>query len=417
MFFLAIRHLLSRKRQTIFTLLGILFGSMSFVVISGFFTGFQTYLIDQLVNNDAHIHIRSKDVILGEHELDLSFYGKKYAHVFWISPPAGHKDSARILNPADWYKRLDADPRVEAYSPQLTTDVIMIQSKSPVNAVVIGCDPHKIVKVNTIADSIDKGDFLDLTRGGNRLIVGAGLLERLGARVSQTVRLSTGKGESTPFKIVGTFRTGITPIDEGRAYGRLSDIQKLRGTPNEINDIAVRLEDLQVAAQIADTWSGIAQERVQSWDQINANFLSVVNIQNITKNLMIAVILLIASFGIYNVLNMTVTQKRKEIAILRSMGYENLDIISLFFSQGLILGIIGGLLGLILGYWICLYLRTVPFGGGTLGGTGYLQVAIYPAIYYQAMALALVSSLVASVLPARAAGKLTPIEIIRAGTE
>jgi lipoprotein-releasing system permease protein len=414
---LAIRHLVARKRQTLLTLLGILFGSMAYVVISGFFLGFQVFLIEQLVNNDAHIHISSREEILTEHSLDKDFYGTEPTHVFWASPPSGRKDNARIQNPPDWYKRLDGDSRVAAYSPQLVTQVVLRQSKSSIAASLYGCDPYKQVKVANIEDSMQEGKFQDLASGGNRLVVGVGLLEKLGTRVSQVVQISSGSGPAVPFKIVGSFKTGVKPIDDFRAFGALSDVQKVNGTPSEVNEIVVRLRDFSHAAEIATTWATITGDKVQSWDQINANFFSIFKIQNTMRYLMIAVILVVAGFGIYNVLNMTVTQKRKEIAILRSMGFETSDIIFLFFSQGLILGFLGGLIGLVIGYWICLYLQTVPFGGGPLGGAGYLQISIKPAIYLQAMGLAVFSASLASILPARAAGKMTPIEIIRSGTD
>lgn len=140
-------------------------------------------------------------------------------------------------------------------------------------------------------------------------------------------------------------------------------------------------------------------------------------IQDATRLMMIAVILIVAGFGIYNVLNMTVTTKQKEIAILRSMGFDTWDVIFLFFAQGLILGVIGGAIGLVAGYWICRYLETVSFGGGPLGGAGYLHIDIRLAYFIQSMALAIFSSALASILPARAAGKLTPIQIIREGSD
>jgi lipoprotein-releasing system permease protein len=171
------------------------------------------------------------------------------------------------------------------------------------------------------------------------------LLQRLGARVTETVLVSSGNSVPVPFKIVGVFKVGIKTLDEGTAYGSLADVQKINGTPSQVNEIAVRVTDIEEAASIAKSWTSASTEKVQSWDQLNANFLNVVNIQNATKTLMIAVILIVASFGIYNILNMTVTQKRKEIAILRSMGFEPYEIISLFVYQGLILGVVGGLLG------------------------------------------------------------------------
>ena len=137
---------------------------------------------------------------------------------------------------------------------------------------------------------------------------------------------------------------------------------------------------------------------------------------------MIMTVLIVAGFEIYNVLNMTVTQKRQDIAILRSMGYDTFDVVMLFFSQGLILGVCGAIFGLISGYILCRYLQTIPFSGGPMGGghpggtQGYLHIAVTPMIYVQATLLALFAASIASILPSRAAGKLTPIEIIRQGT-
>lgn len=417
MLFLAWRHLLSRKRQTFFTLMGIVLGATAYVVITGFFLGFQDFLIDQLINNDAHVHITSREDILTEHGLDKVFYGERYKHVFWISPPAGRKDNSKIDNPPAWYARLSADPRVQAYSPLLSTQVILRQAKNTISATLVGCEPEKQVQVSNVAEYMLEGKFADLSAGGNRLILGKGLMDKLGARVSQVVSISTGGAEPVPFKIVGYFKTGMTLFDDTRAYSMLSDVQRVNQTPGAVNDIAIRLADYSVAARMADTWATMSVDKVRSWDQINANFFSVFKIQDVMRYMVIAVILIVAGFGIYNVLNITVTQKQKEIAILRSMGFDGNDVIYLFFAQGFILGLCGGLIGMGIGYWICRYLETVRFGGGPLGGAGYLNIYLDWLIFVEAMVLALFSSSIASILPARAASKLTPIEIIRAGTE
>lgn len=417
MWFLALRHLFSKKRQTLLTFMGILFGSLGYVVITGFFLGFQEFLIEQLVNNDAHLHISPRDDILTDHSLDQVFFGKKYDHVRWLSPPAGRKDNARVENPPDWYERLGSDPRVVAFSPQAHAQVVIRKAKSTVAATLVGVNPSAQVRVTNIQDSMKEGKFTDLAGGGHRLIVGQGLLERLGTRVSQTVQVSAGASEPVPFKIVGYFKTGMKPIDDNRAFGMLADVQKVNGAPGEINDIAVRLKDYHAAARLASTWAGLQGDKVQSWDQINANFFSIFKIQNTMRYIIIAVILVVAGFGIYNVLNMSVTQRKKEIAILRSMGYDSVDIVSLFFSQGLILGLSGGAAGLVIGYGVCRYLQTVPFAGGPMGGAGYLHISLNLWIYLQGIFLAVCSASIASILPARSAGKLTPIEIIRSGTE
>ena len=125
---------------------------------------------------------------------------------------------------------------------------------------------------------------------------------------------------------------------------------------------------------------------------------------------MIFTVLVVAGFGIYNILNMTVTQKRQDIAILRSMGCDTFDIVILFFSQGLMIGVCGAFAGIVCGYFLCLYRQTIPFSGGPSASvaprsTGLLHISLSLPIYFQAVALALITSSAASILPALSAGK------------
>ncbi|MDO8579928.1 MAG: ABC transporter permease [Candidatus Omnitrophota bacterium] len=417
MIFLAFRYLFERRRQTILTLLGIFLGTAAYVSISGFMLGFRGYLIDQLINNDAHVHIGAREEFLTDHSLDDPFYQNVFAHVFWDPAPSGRKDSDMVENPQQWYKRLDADPRVEAYSPQLTASVIFSNGKAISSSTLIGCDPRAQVKVTTLGDYVIEGQFTDLAVGGNRIVIGNELQKKLGLRVSQNVMVSLAEGPPTPFKIVGIFKTG-NKLSDNVAYGALADVQKVNRTPNHVNKIAVRLHDHTQAAALAAAWAKISPERVESWDQVNSSIFDVFRIQDAVRFMSVGAVMIVAGFGIYNVLNMTVMHKRKDIAILRSMGYDTGDIIRLFFSQGLILGVAGTILGLTFSYFFCLYLQTIPFGGGPLGGgMGHLIVSFDPKIYIQSAILGLLSSTIASILPASSAGKLTPIEIIRAGAE
>lgn len=415
MIFLGLKYLLARRKQTLLMLLGIFFGSAAYVSISGFMLGFREYLIDQLVNNNPHIYIQSREDFLTDHSLDEAFYGKYYSFVFWDPPPSGRKDSAIIENPQSWYGRLRADPRVIAYSPVLTAAVIFSNGKATVPASVIGCDPLQQVKVTNIGNYVVEGSFSDLASGGNRLIIGEELKKRLGVRVEQNVLLSLAKSSPTPFKIVGIYKTG-NKLSDGLAYGSLGDIQKVNQTLNQINQISVKVDDYSKAAVIANSWAPLSMEKVQSWDQINESIFNVFRIQDVVRFLSIGAIMIVAAFGIYNVLNMTVMQKRRDVAILRSMGYSTGEIVSLFFTQGLMLGITGTISGLSFGYVLCVYLKTLPFRG-PMGGPGHMMVSMDPQIYIQAAILALSSACIASILPAYGAGKLEPIEIIRTGAE
>lgn len=414
MIFIAVRYLLERRRQTFFTFLGVFFGTLAYVAVSGFFLGFQGFMVEQLVNNQAQVHIQSRESSVGEHELDVPFFGDGVAHVFWEVPPASTSGYLGVQNPQGWYQRLAADPRVTAYAPTINAPAVLTLAKLSVSSSIVGCLPEQQRLVTGVAGYMTDGQFTDIAAGGNRLILGAEVMRRLGAAVNQTVLVSAGKKNPIPFKIVGRFSTGIRGFDM-QAYGNLADVQRLNGTPNRVTEIGVRLRDYSLARAMSTSWSQIAPELIESWDQQNENVLSMFVIQDTLRFTMILTVIVVASFGIYNVLNITVNQKRQDIAILRSMGYDTFDVVMLFFSQGFLLGIFGGLAGLLCGYWVCRYLQTIPFAGGPMGGEGHLHIAITFATYGQAFGLALLSASVASILPARAAGKLTPIDIIRSG--
>lgn len=233
--------------------------------------------------------------------------------------------------------------------------------------------------------------------------------------MQQIVMVSVGTNVPQPFKVVGRYYTGSRGLDL-QAYGALPDVQRVNFTPKQVNEIGVRLKDYEEADAMARTWSQLAPERVESWGDQNMNIKSVFAIQNALKFSMIMTVLIVAGFGIYNILNMTVNQKRQDIAILRALGYDTFDIIILFFSQGLIVGICGMALGLITGYLLCRYLQTISFMQvSPTNPQGRLHIALTLPIYIEAATLAILSTSIASILPARAAGKLTPIEIIRQG--
>jgi lipoprotein-releasing system permease protein len=418
MIFLSLRHLLSRKRQTVLTLLGIVLGATGFVAISGFMLGFQEFLLDQLINNDAHIRISAREDRVDNSTARRDLYPQLNGMIAWIVPPSGVRSEPKIENPKGWEDLLSKDPRVEAYSLQFSAQVIFRVGALTANARLIGSEPEKQVRVTNIESYVKDGRFPELNTGGNRVFLGEGLIRKLGAANGSTVLVSSGKNTPVPFKVIGVFATGTKQLDDTTAFGYLNDVQRLADQPNEINSIAVRLLDFTRARDIASSWQSFKPDQVQSWDEINANFLNVFRIQDATRYLMIAVILIVAGFGIYNILNVVVSQKKKEIAILRAMGFEQRDIVRIFLYQGMILGIGGSLIGCGLGYLACLGLEQISFGSGPIGGASTkLKVSFDPMIYVRAFVFGSMAAILATLLPARSAGKLTPIEIIRSGAE
>ncbi len=414
---LALRHLMSRPRQTLLIYLGVTFGALAFVTISGFFMGFQAFLVDQLVNNDAHLKISAPEEVVTDQSLDHAFFGDGFAHVFWQSSPSGRRTYPQISDFQNWVKILEGDPRVEAFSSHLTAQANIIQKGQVLPVSLIGMVPYQIEKVTTLKEFVIEGELASLSAGGGRLLAGEGVMNRLGAKVGQTVLVQVPGRKPIPFQIAGRFATGIQALDDSRVYGYLPEVQLASGRLGQINEIAVRLFNYSGAAEMANAWSSLSEDKIVSWDQASANILSVFKLQNALRTLVISVITIVAGFGVYNVLNMVVNQKKKEIAILRSMGFRSGHVLRLFLVQGLVVGFAGGITGVAVGFLACLYLQTIPFSGGPFGSLGHLRISFAPSIYLSAMGLSMISATIAGFLPARAAGKLTPIEIIRSGTE
>ena len=412
MFFLAIRHLLSRKKQTALTLIGIILGTAAYIAISGMMLGFQSFIVDQLVNNDSHLRIQAREEVLTEASLNEAFFNKGES-VRWLKPPSGRKDNAYILAPRQWLDRLEADERVSASSPQLVLQGIATYGKVSVGVSVVGSDPEKQRGVSNIEQSMLSGKYADIGTSGNRIAVGDEFLKKIGAAKGETILLTVGRGLPKPFRIVSVFHLGVKALDETRIFTSLIDLQNLNQTPSRVSDIAVRLLDVNLAAEVASAYSMLGQEKVQSWDQANEGIMSVFVTQDIVRNSMTVSILIVAGFGIYNILSLAVTHKRREIAILRSMGFEPLDITNLFLIQGLILGLLGGLIGLIVGLGACYGMSLIEISSNRGLGGNHMMVSFDKMIYLKAFALALLSSSFASYFPARSAGRMEPIDIIR----
>lgn len=410
MWFISWNLILARKKQSILSLAGIALGIATFISFAGMLNGFQDYIIDQLVNNDSHVRISVREELLETHSLDDDLF-PSMSHVFWHSPPSGRRDSSRLNNPLSWIERLSKDPDVLAFSNQYQSQVIFTRGLASKSGRLIGCVPEKQIRVTNIQDYMISGNFLSLGTSGNRLVMGDGLLKTLGARVGETIYVAAGKSEPSPFKIIGAFNFGVREIDNTTAFGALVDVQQASKAQSNISDIAIRLLDVELAQTKARQWSLFSDDKVQSWDEANSNILSVFKIQNFMKHFVTVAILIVAAFGIYNILSIQVNQKRRDIGILRAIGYESHDVILIFLYQGLLFGVLGGALGLGIGYSICKYMTQIKIGGMM----DQLLISFEPAIYLIGMIMAVASSALSSLLPAYFAGSLDPIDIVRSG--
>jgi len=407
MWFLALKHIVSRKSQSILTLLAIVFGAAGYIVLSGIQIGFQNYMISNLIERSGHIIVTPKDEFIDEDSVNKIFAGDK--NYIWLNKPSGRRSNTGLTQTSKWYKKLSQDPEVSGYSPTITQEAIASRGGFKQTVNLVGIDPIKHKKTTTFHEDITYGSLESLNNGLSVILVGERLLLLLGVKVNDTINISTANGNVIPMKIIGTFDTGEIHSDVRTIYASLATVQNVAGTPRKIDSIIIKIKNYSKAADVATKWNMESSDTVESWDQRYKSRLEMMKTQDTIRNITTISFIIIIAFGIYNILNMAVNHKTKDIAILRSIGFNQNDTVFLFLIQGALLGLIGGILGVSAGFGICKLLESMKIQMGPRTMT----IAWDIAIYLKAFFLVTFSALIASYFPAKAAGKLSPIEIIR----
>ena len=175
------------------------------------------------------------------------------------------------------------------------------------------------------------------------------------------------------------------------------------------SDIQINVSDYNAAETIANSLKNIPY-KVESWQQSYSQLVAANDLRNIIAMAVSIVILIVASFGIYNIMNMTVNEKMKEIAILKALGFDSKDIVQIFLTQSIFIGFLGGLVGVLFGYIIALAISDVPFA---MPGINTLPMLFRLWDYLTAFFFGLVLTILAGYLPAKKASKVDPVAIIR----
>jgi lipoprotein-releasing system permease protein len=225
------------------------------------------------------------------------------------------------------------------------------------------------------------------------------------------IAASTSTTQSRSMRIVGLFKQGRAGLSSSSGYVLLREAQSLLGRPFIINSIGIALPDPNAAQDVATGLEGRFGYKAQSWEERSADILALLMTRNVIMYSVVSAILLVASFGIYTVVSNNVADKRKDIAILRSMGFSASDLQLIFVMQGLILGLIGVLLGWILGFVLMEILGSLSFNVG--GEVQHMPLDRSARQYAIAAAASLLAGSVAAWLPARKAANVDPVEILR----
>ncbi|MCA8913407.1 MAG: ABC transporter permease [Planctomycetes bacterium] len=326
--------------------------------------------------------------------------------------PAPH-DPPRIEKPTELLEALEAMPEVEAASPSMVGSAIVNFGSSEARGDMVGIIPERHQRVVDLEKDLTSGTLSDLYASGGGVILGKGMADNLGAQRGDfvTVRLSAGDPHS--LRVVGVIHTGVTFVDLRTAYTLLSVAQRIMGRGREVNRLNVRLHDYDNALEVARDIEQLTGKRAVSWQEANTHIISLMQTNRMLTNIVSVGVLIVAGFGILNVLMMTVIDKLDSIALLKSIGYSRREIMLAYLGLGFGVGLLGVLVGCSVGYYVVEFLGTVPIPRLAVLDTHTLLVNNLPRHYLLAGGVALVVSMLAAILPAMRAGQLDPVAILR----
>ncbi|HNQ00203.1 MAG TPA: FtsX-like permease family protein, partial [Bacteroidia bacterium] len=280
--------------------------------------------------------------------------------------------------------------------------------------VINGIDVEAENKLFTFKDYVTKGNFIDLKNVPNSIILGKGAADKMLADIGDAIQVTTAQGERMQLKVVGYFQSGLQDIDKVQSYTSINTAQKLLGVSNNyITDIQIKLKDIQTAPALAKVYRQLYGVEALDIQTANAQFETGSFIRTLISYAVGITLLIVAGFGIYNILNMMIYEKMDSIAILKATGFSGKDVNRIFISIALSIGIFGGLLGLLFGFGLSSLIDQVPFNTPALPTIKTYPVDYNPKFYFIGIIFSIVTTYFAGYFPSRKASKIDPVIIIR----
>lgn len=407
-FDVALSHLLHRRRASLVSLLGVMLGVAFFLAVSSLMRGSEKDFVQRLVDNSPHITVYDQYRSARVQPAQLRWPAALVA----ISNVKPHVETRGIRSYRDKMDAIEALPGVRI-APVLTGSAVLTFAGQLQGVSLSGVIPARMKTVSTIEDKMVQGSLDDLAAAPNGLIIGQGLANKFQLRMGSTVSVISASSDVRIMKVVGIFRTGNAGYDEGETFTLLKRAQAILARPNRVNRFIIQLAEPRAARTLAaDIERSIGYKSV-SWLEASEDILSLLLVRNIIMYSVVAAILVVASFGIYNTISTIVIEKQRDIAILKSMGFRARDIRRIFTLQGLITGVAGSSLGLLLGFGLMHALAAVELRPPGVSDVVHMPIWWGADQYLIAVAFAMASCVGAAYLPASKAGKLKPVDTLR----
>lgn len=408
---IALHLLRARLKQTVIAAVGVTFGIAMFISLVSFMNGMNDLLDGLMLNRTPHVRLYNEIKPVENQPVTLSDEYKK--HINFINSIKPKDRGKAIYNSKTIINALHKDKRVLDVAPKVVTPVFFHSGTIEISGVINGIDIAAEESLFKFSDYIREGKITDLEQS-NSIIIGSGLATKMMLTVGDMIKVTTPKGNLVLLKIVGISQIGISEIDDTMSTTSISTAQKILGeATNYMTDIQLNLHDITTAPQLAKEFRSKFDLDAIDYQTTNSQFETGSTIRSIISYSVGVVLLIVAGFGIYNILNMMIYEKMDSIAILKATGFSGNDVKWIFIFLSLIIGISGGILGLVFGFIFSNIIDVIPFNMASLPTTETFPVNYNPVFYIIGITFAIVTTTIAGLLPALKASKIDPVEIIR----
>lgn len=375
------------------------------VMMAALMEGSQRDFISQLIDSLPHVSVKDEQRNPPRQPADDVYAAVQFSGLRTPVTRPGIKNPYAIIAGLEGW--LDG-----AVAPSVEARAVIRYAGRDTAANVTGIDPGRERNVSKLPTQIRQGTLDKLYKSSNAIILGDRLAAKIGARVGNTIMLAAGTGRRLSCTVVALLHAGVSQVDETQAYTLIKTAQILAGQTGLVNAIRIRVQNILDASTIATRIEKQTGYKSVSWQEANEDLLSAFEIRNVIMYTVVGAILLVASFGTYNIISTITHEKTRDIAILKSLGFTEKIVQRIFLLEAMLIGLAGTVIGWALGYVLCRILGLIEFKSPFIDAT-HLPIHYTFVHYLLAAAVALSASAIAGYLPARRAARLHPVEIIR----
>jgi len=403
---IALTHILTRKRQTLVASLGVAIGITVYICLNTLMEGTNRYSDNAIFKTTPHVRVYKEDEI--SKPLSKDTISKNEINV--IINPKISNISKNLINPIKLLNEIKLQPDVVAAAPMVTVNIFYNNGKSQVTGVGWGINMIEANAMFDVQSTMSDGDLRTLANTPNGIIIGVGIADKLNLKINDNISVISSIGVIKLLKVVGLFKTSNSVTDKSKSYMNLASAQQLLGEgPNYVTDIYVNIKDPEAAPDFAKVLSNLTGYSTEDWKAANELFVAGKKIRSVMFLFISWAILLVAAFGIYNILNMTIAQKMNDIAILKAIGFSGGDVVTIFVMEAMVMGIIGTTLGFLLAFLVVFLLSKIYIGADI----GYFPIQFEPSVSFTGIGVGILVTFFAGYIPARKAAKVDPVAIFR----